>query len=102
MVRKGPACQTFTAQGSILLDEKWASEPTLIPLQAGKQKEPESESDQAYLTPQSVLLSAQSCPSVPAGSQQDRGLCARCVSGRVLRGPVSEALTSFPGCGIPG
>lgn len=39
-----------------LLDEKWASELTLIPLQAGKQKEPESESDQAYLTPQSVLL----------------------------------------------
>lgn len=42
----------------------------LYRLQAGKQKEPESESDQAYLTPQSVLLSAQSCPSAvlePAG-----------------------------------
>lgn len=39
------------------------------------------------------VLSAQSRPSVRAGSRRDRGLCARCVSGRVLRGPVTEALT---------
>ena len=81
-----------TTQGSILTDGKWASEPTLVPPQARKQKEAESGSGQAYLTPESVL-SAQSRPGVRAGRQQDRAVWARCVSGRVLRGPVTEALT---------